>query len=276
MTAPGVPTLLTATAGDRSIALQWAAPTSTGGAAIESYLVEVLSAEGVRSESVFTTSATVSALTPGVTYRVRVAAVNSVEPGPWTDWSADVTPQGPASAPRDVIAVASARSIDLSWDAPASDGGSPVMGYDVEIASSGQTQVLSVDQESTTLLGLAPGATYSLRVAAMTEVGRGDWSAPVSVTISAPRVSAPRSVKATWTARTVTVRWKAPTVGTAVRYIVRASINGRGYITVSSTERTATAFLVPSRARTVMVRVQAVDQQGPGSVSAPTRPRTRS
>ena len=84
---PGAPTGLTATPGDKQVALTWTAPTSTGGGGgISNYNVEYSPDAGntwysvIRSVST-TASYTVTGLTNGTTYTLRVSAVNASDVG---------------------------------------------------------------------------------------------------------------------------------------------------------------------------------------------------
>ena len=111
--------------------------------------------------------------------------------------------------------------VTVSWDAPANDGGSDVLGYDVEIddvtggstcaapfSSSATQKVLS----TTTAFTSVPGTTYCLRVRAINAKGTSDWvqAGPVSV-MAHTDPSAPRSVSATSPSRgTLEVTWTAP------------------------------------------------------------------
>jgi hypothetical protein len=99
VTAPGAPTALSATAGNQQIVLAWTAPASNGGAAIIDYSVDYSSNSG-SSWTTFgasqTTSRTITGLTNGTSYIVRVAARNSVGYGGYVT-SGSVTPAAPAA-----------------------------------------------------------------------------------------------------------------------------------------------------------------------------------
>lgn len=95
------------------------------------------------------------------------------------------------SAPRTLTATAGAGSVALGWSAPASDGGSPVTGYDVyaATASGGQGDTplnatqLPTSATSYTATGLVNGQTYFFTVRARNDVGR---SAPSNEASAVP------------------------------------------------------------------------------------------
>jgi hypothetical protein len=200
--APRVPTApqsLAATAGSGSVSLSWAAPASSGGAAITGYNVYRGTSPGGESATpvatnVTTTSFTDTALTNGTTYYYTVAAVNSVGTSPQSN-EASATPVAVQatvpSAPQSLAAVAGNSSVSLSWSAPASDGGSPVTGYNVYRGTSAggesATPVASnISGTTFTDTGLVNGTTYFYTVAAVNAVGTSPQSAEVSATPQAP------------------------------------------------------------------------------------------
>lgn len=239
------------------------------------FTVELEGSGTTVSKEILGAATTFTELANGTAYRLRVAAVNSAGAGAWSPWTTPITPRGPASAPRSLMVVAGDSSAKLSWAPPDSDGGSPTAAYVVEVTSSGATQEFSVTYTSTSLVGLSNDRTYSIRVAAVTEAGSGEWSPPVSVTPRALRVSAPNAVAATRTARRVSVSWEPPRQGLPLRYVVTASINGNPYRVADSTRATRVSFTVASTARTIRVQVFAVDTYGQGPKSAPVQPRSR-
>jgi len=88
-------------------------------------------------------------------------------------------------APTNVVATAGNASATLTWNAPASDGGSAVTGY--VITPSSGSPVTVGDVTSDTVTGLTNGSPYSFTVAAINAVGTGPAStASNSVTPVAP------------------------------------------------------------------------------------------
>ena len=85
---PGAPTGLTLAPGDAALAASWTAPANDGGSAITGYKVQWRSGgedwePTTREASTTMTEHRITGLTNGVTYTVRVAAVNSQGAGAW-------------------------------------------------------------------------------------------------------------------------------------------------------------------------------------------------
>ena len=119
-------------------------------------------------------------------YTFRVAAVNDVGQG---DWSGEAS-GNPAVAPDAPTGVEVAISGDVgdalvvSWTAPEDSGSSDVTGYVVQWKSGDDDYSAdnesSEDGTSATIEGLTKGTVYTFRVAAVNDVGQGDWSGEAS------------------------------------------------------------------------------------------------
>jgi len=189
--SPTAPTGLSATAGNGQINLSWSAPSDNGGAAIVSYSVEYTPSGGsatVINTGFVNTSYTLTGLSVGTTYSVRVAASNGVAAlGPYST-AASATTFNVPTAPTGLAGTAGDQQVALAWTAPSSNGGSAITDYVVEYTpSGGSAQTVSTGNTATiyTLTGLTNGTAYTIRVAAVNSVGQGPYSASGSVTPAA-------------------------------------------------------------------------------------------
>src|SRR5581483_6456866 len=127
-TAPGAPTNVTATAGNGSASLTWSAA-APNGSTITTYRVTPY-ANGVAQTPIVTGSAstndTVTGLTNVTSYTFTVAATNGVGTGPDSAASNAVTPAAAPGPPTNVAGTAGNASVQLSWTAPSSNGGSSI------------------------------------------------------------------------------------------------------------------------------------------------------
>ncbi len=191
-TLAGPPTALKATRGNGEVQLTWKAPASAGGAAIGTYLLQVSGDGGktwstvVRERSTSTT-ATIAGLANGRPYTFRVAAVNDVGPGPFTQKSPAVVPATMPGVPTALAVVRAKDRVTLSWVAPLETGGSPIVDYDFQWSSDGGATWRKVGHKpstktNATVTGLPGGMALAFRVAALNAVGAGR---PLETTIGA-------------------------------------------------------------------------------------------
>jgi hypothetical protein len=197
-TAPSAPTGVSASAGNASATVSWAAP-SNGGSPITSYTVTpyigtTAQAATTVSGSPPATSATVTGLVNGTTYTFTVTATNAIGTSQPSAASNAVTPAAPTAplAPTGVAASAGNASATVSWTAP-SNGGSPITSYAVTsyVGTTAQTATTvsgSPPATSATISGLVNGTTYTFRVVATNSVGT---SPPSVASNSATPVATP-------------------------------------------------------------------------------------
>ena len=152
----------------------------------------------------------ITGLTNGTTYSVTVTAVSSLGAG---------SPSSPASltptavlpgAPAISSSSAANGSVTVAWTTP-SAGDAPIFFYKLvaTVGSSSVTTLYDASANSATLGGLTNGTTYSVKVTAVSSLGAGQASKPVSLT---PRTipTAPGSPKATAGTKKVTLSWSLP------------------------------------------------------------------
>ena len=177
---PGRPTSVVAASGNGQLAVTWSAPVSTGGSNITHYAVKYSSNSGVtwttfvRPAST-ATSCTVTGLTNGTSYIIKVIARNAVGISLPSANSAPATPATVPGRPTSVVAASSNDQLAVSWTA-ASNGGSNITHYAVKYSSnSGVTWTTFVRPASTatscTVTGLTNGTHYVFKVLARNAVG---------------------------------------------------------------------------------------------------------
>ncbi|MDA7963024.1 MAG: fibronectin type III domain-containing protein, partial [Gammaproteobacteria bacterium] len=168
-------------------------------------------------------SYTITGLATGATYEVHVASV----PGTPTAgsvfavWASSVARGGPPAAPGAPQSVQvraeNPRELSVSWAAPASDGGDPVVTYrlrwkaaEAAAYAPADRAAVNADTLAYAISGLADGGAYEVQVAAENAAIVGAYSAAVRGTVFA-LPDPPRDVLVTSkAARRLTVAWKQP------------------------------------------------------------------
>jgi RHS repeat-associated protein len=248
-TVPGPPTGVAASAGNAQATVTWAAPSSNGGSAITGYTITPyigMAAQTATNVGASPTSATVTGLTNGTAYTFTVIAKNAVGSSTASSASNAVTPVSVPGAPTNVTATGGNAVANVSWTAPAANGGSAITGYTVTpyIGSSAQTATsVGPSPTSATITGLSNGTAYTFQVAAVNAIGTGPYGTSNLVTPGPP--GAPTSVTATGGVNSASISWTAPTDsggGSIAGYVVTAfkGSTAQHATSVNSTTTTAT------------------------------------
>ncbi len=299
-TVPAPPVSLRAVSGDASATVTWTPPASDGGSPITGYNVYAGTTAGGESTTPVnakplppgTTSDLVSGLTNGTAYFFTITAVNAVgESGPSAEVSttpAAVSGATAPSAPLHLKAKPGNHKVTLTWEPPASDGGSTVTGYDVyELCGYGPEKLanplpLSAEPTSYTVTGLANGVSCRFTVKAINAVGISPASKSATATPHAPIVktppSPPRHLKAKGGNHKVTLTWTPPAFTGGSPITGYKVIERCGYGPAKVADRhplppSATSYRVTGLVNGVSCRftVKAINAIGTSAPSAPAR-----
>ena len=214
-TAPSMPASFTATGGDRQAVLEWTAPASDGGAAIEKYQYRYSAGSTVGTSAAWADvpdadadadladerSVTVTGLDNGRQYAFELRAVNSVGGGEAASDTA--TPMAIVTAPGEpesLTARAGDAQVTLSWTPPAFDGGAPIERYQYR-HSAGSTVASGArwmdvpdadsdgsfaDERSVTVPDLDNARQYAFEVRAVNRAVNGRAARAVAIPVRAP------------------------------------------------------------------------------------------
>jgi hypothetical protein len=187
--------------GEHRMEIHWTAP-APNGQAVTGYRVERMDDgrsgySGFYDPVVLTSSATstrADELTGSTPYRFRVAAINSIGTGPFSNASEILwTSKAPPSTPNNpFLSGADLDSLSVSWVAPR-DNGAAITGYlltyrpfqyQADVGSTAAATTYTGSKQTVTvgnilqweLTGLAEGSAYEVSVAANNSRGVGDYS----------------------------------------------------------------------------------------------------
>ncbi len=176
---------------------------------------------------------TVSRLTNGTTYAVRVRGVSDTA-GPGAASSAlHLTPAKPIGAPTGVVAKAGPSSVTITWSAPTSAGSFPVASYVVGW-SGGQMggpacESVPVSAERVCVFPAQPGNTYSFSVWAVDTKGNDGLPSAMVSAGKTPEPKLPATVPAAQGELEVPADQQGPmAVGTEI------TLRGTGYLPFST------------------------------------------
>lgn len=277
-TIPGAPSSISASPGATQLAVSWTAPASNGGAAITDYVVEY--STNNTSWTIFShtasaaTNQTITGLTNGTPYYVRVSATNAVGTGPTASagtWAPTAGPTVPGP-PTNITGTTSSTQLVLSWTAPSSDGGSPITDYIIEYSTDNASWTSLSHTASTattlTLTGLTNGTSYYTRISATNAIGTGAYGSG-GPWIPSTIPGAPTLVTATTASTQLIVTWAAPSSdgGSAITdYVVEYSTDNSTWSTFSHPTSTALTQTITglTDGTAYYVRVSATNAIGAG------------
>jgi titin len=283
-TVPTAPQNLAAGYGDSQVSLTWTTPADDGGAAITNYNVYRATTSGGPFAQIATptgTSHTDSGRTNGVTYYYQVSAVNSAGEGP-NSTEVNATPRTTPTEPQNLQASYGDTQVDLSWTAPAYDGGATITKYLVyrATASAGPyTNIANTTGLSNTDTTVTNGVTYYYKVSAFNSEGEGPLTAFISVT-PATVSTAPQGLAASYGDSQVSLSWAAPLDdggSTITKYILyRATSTSGPFTNIANTTGLGYTDSSVTNGITYYYNVTAYNAEGesPSSNQVSATPRT--
>lgn len=241
--------------------LKWKRPKDDGGEPIEAYLVEKYDPDTGIWLPVGRTDGSapemnVDGLIPNHEYKFRVKAINKEGESEPLETLGTIIARDPYVVPSQPgvpePADWSANHIDLIWQEPASDGGSPITGYIIEMKDK-YTPMWEKALETTTptpnatINGLIEGNEYQFRVVAVNKAGHSEPSEASKNFIAKPRFLAPKIDRRNL--RDVTL-----SAGTALKYDVNISGEPAPHVewrTATSSNSFSNELLAPTKTITI-------------------------
>ncbi|WP_433053507.1 beta strand repeat-containing protein [Dactylosporangium sp. CS-033363] len=260
---PAAPAV-TATALDGGVRVQFAAP-SNEGSAITRY--EISTDGGTNWATLPTTvtgatlSGTVTGLTNGTQYGVRVRAVNAKGDGhPSTNQS--ITPAAVPGAPTAVSATRGNASASVTFTAPGSTGGASITSYTVTSTPGGLTATCA--SSPCTISGLTNGTAYTFTVHATNGTGDSAESSASTAITPATVPSAPATLAFTPAATSAVVSFADPANGGSPITGYEVSTDGGQTWNPLDANRTIPGLIAET---SYQVQVRAINAVGTGPAS---------
>lgn len=230
-TAPSFPASIATSTLNSGVVLSWSNPSHNGGSPIVGYTINHSSSTGFPSATVASvgasSTATLTALPNGVTRYFRIAATNSIGTSAWSSVVFATPNQPPATAypPQNLRASWSDPSlVNIIFDEPRSDGGTPIVSYNIQLASnSGFTQnvinfnTTSPASQKTYSVAVPVSGSLSgfyIRGLSLNAVGSGSYSQAIFLTKGAP--PAPTITSITPGNGSMDIRWIPSSISSGV------------------------------------------------------------
>ncbi|XP_062974483.1 immunoglobulin superfamily member 22 [Elgaria multicarinata webbii] len=214
----------------KCVKMKWKAPKDNGGKQVTHFIIE-RKMVGKKSwikvgeiDSKHTTFAT-DKVEEGKAYQFRILAVNSEGASEALEteeiFAGDpIEPPGHASQPQ--VTDVTKEAVTITWNPPAKDGGSPVMGYVVERRKKGSNLWVPVSKElvkdtKCKVDGLLEDTEYEFRVIAVNRAGPGHPSCASNSVVARDPIKPPGLVKGMHVAdssnSSISLAWQQPDEG---------------------------------------------------------------
>lgn len=265
-TTPSEPTISSTTSGNGQVTIVFTQG-STGGSAITNYKYSIDNGANYTtfSPAVTTTPITITGLTNGTPYTIRLKAVNVAGTGT-ASGSITVTPYTTPGVPTISSATEGNGQTILTFTSPTSTGGSAITTYNYTLTSVGNSDITGTTTSSpVTISGLTNGTTYTISLKAVNAAGAGESSTTTSVT-PYTIASAPTIGTTTIGNGQATLTFTAPTStgGKTITKYQYSTDGGSNYTDLSST---ATSFTVTglTNGTSYTIKLRAYTSAGSGT-----------
>lgn len=278
---PSAPTISSIAPSAQAAVITFTAPATDGGSPITNYEYSTDNTTWTAfSPAVAASPATISGLTNGTTYAVRIRAVNAVGSGT-ASAAVSVTPAASVpNAPVISSATAGSSSAVIAFTAPTSNGGSPITNYKYRVDNTYSTSDtptwVALSPAATTspitISGLTNGVRYAISIRAVNAVGDGAESTTVLVTPQAAVPAAPNLTGILAGDAKITLAWVGPTSSSSITNY-EYSLDGGSWVAFSPAVTTAPAaqgtaeITGLTNGAPYSVRIRAINASGQGAAS---------
>jgi titin len=251
---------------DGRVVISWQAPADDGGDPVRQYRIEILR-DGVWAflTTLSNTTVSLAPIAKGTGFSYRVSAYNRAG---YSAPSAAVEVARERTVPAPVTNLSSTikdGQVVLTWTAPSDNGGSPILGYQIQqrIGSSWTSVGDPVTNLTQQLAMGSPGETLVYRVQAVNELGASVGGYERTVRIPFLAASAPRDFAFSMESNRIRFTWSEPESngGSQITYyVISSSVDGENFRSVGTYRGTQTSALLSTfqRGTTSYFRIHAM------------------
>jgi len=179
------------------------------------------------------------------------------------------------------MAIRGNSAVQLTWKAPPTDGGAPILSYFLQLSSDGGRTWAMPNRGASTatsavITGLVNGTSYVFRVAALTDVGTGPYTPKTAAVVPATLAGLPTGLVVARVPGGARLTWVAPLsaggsalVDYAVDFSSDGGVTWKRFAHKPSTKPTATITGLPNGI-SLAFRVAAVNAIGTGAPAGVT------